>query len=595
MALEGKGGKHGTTRSVNICVVGLSGVDQDERTLHGVGKSCLCNRFVRPAQDDYYQDHSSIYSTSDFGGSVINNDHFLYWGSVSKQTEDGNHITFHVVEETEFIDDSSFMPLSQKGQPAPYIKRCTNTKLSSPGKLMYISRDQVALQADYEQVGMPHRDGKFHVDGFICVYDVGISLAQRNDKVSLQEDILSSIISGIGKTKKPAIVVATKCDESDEGLLSQAHKFVHSKKLTTPLIEVSAQENLNVELGFTILAQMIENKGRFRSKLVHYHEAYETKKEMLQKAFEKYQALVKSIASDLSTLMTWRTFKQTHQSSEDFSRYVTLAGSRQAERIFNQQASKLKQHFEEKKLNEYLSQLPEALDEFLPSLLSIEGNEWKWERCLQGIKNHKSFDKWFRILPQGVPWNDREEILSTTDSRIPYDVLHLERSRACFDRHVKKLMESARKIRMKSEFRKLLELTPRIKPGTSWGDAWQWLQYEEPYKYLDEHDRKVIFEKYLQDITLTAKLEFQELLFESASKFMQLDQNVRPSDAEMKEIYCHLHEDERYKILENVGNARDILLFNHIALMQSPTRCLSGPDKCMDRLMQEVVEITGHR
>lgn len=51
----------------------------------GVGKSCLCNRFVREEADDYYPDHTSILSQSDFGGRVVNNDHFLYWGEVVKQ------------------------------------------------------------------------------------------------------------------------------------------------------------------------------------------------------------------------------------------------------------------------------------------------------------------------------------------------------------------------------------------------------------------------------------------------------------------------------------------------------------------------------
>lgn len=50
----------------------------------GVGKSCLCNRFVRPIADDYYPEHTSALSQSDFGGRVVSNDMFLYWGDVVK-------------------------------------------------------------------------------------------------------------------------------------------------------------------------------------------------------------------------------------------------------------------------------------------------------------------------------------------------------------------------------------------------------------------------------------------------------------------------------------------------------------------------------
>ncbi len=442
---------------------------------------------------------------------------------------------------------------------------------------------------------MPERDGKFTVDGFLCVYDVSSNIADESDKISLQEDLLSSALTNINKAKKPVVVVASKCDGCDETLLSQAHKFVHSRKLAAPLIETSALENININLGFAILAQMIESKGRFRSKINHFQDAVAIHKETVSKAFDRYQGLVKSVVTDLRSLQSWRQFKAASKNEEDFKQYVFLAGSKQAEKVFNRQVLKIKQHYEEKKLNEYLSRLPDAFDELLPTLQSIESYDWKWDFCQEAIKNHKSFDKRFRYLQNDVPWNDREEILNESDPRIPFDVLQLERSRACFDRHVKKLMESARKVRMKTEFRKLLELTPKIRPGTSWSDAYLWLSNEESYKCLDEHERKEIFEKYLREITLAAKVDFQELLFESAPKFMTLDPTCRPSEAEMKEIYDHLQEDERYKKLENVGNARDILLFNHIALMQSSTRCLSGVEKCMDRLMQEVVEMTAHR
>ena len=591
MAVEAKRSK--LARTFNICVLGLSGIDE-ERTSFSVGKSCLCNRFVRPAQDDLHSNHSSVYSTSDFSGSVINNDQFLYWGSVSKTIED-NEFVFNIVEQTEFYDDSSFTTLTSGGKLIPYEKRCTATKLSSPGKLMYISRDQVALQNDYDQVRMPEKDGKFHVDGFLCVYDVSENISGESSKIQAQENLLSTALNGINKNKKPVVMVATKCDDVDDSLLSQAHKFVHSKKIAVPLIETSAFENVNVDLGFAILAQMIESKGRSRLKIVHFQEGLAAKKEILSKASEKYQSLVRSVITDLESVISWRQFKNTYKENDDFHRYVFVAGSSQAERVFNKQVLKIKQHYEDKKLNDYLSVLPEALDELLPTLQIIESYDWKWDMCQQAMKNHRLFEKRFRFLAKDIHWNDRDEILCNTDERIPVDILQLERSRACFDRHVKKLMESARKIRMKSDFRNLLELTPKIRPGTSWSDAYLWLQNEESYKSLDEHERKEIFEKYLQVITLAAKLEFQELLFEAAPKFMKLDPTCRPSDAEMREIYEHLEEDPRYQMLENVENSRDILLYNHIALFQSSTRCLSGPEKCMDRLMQDVVEMTTHR
>lgn len=48
-------------KQINVSVVGLSGVEKDKGQL-GVGKSCLCNRFVRPKTDDYAIDHISVLS-----------------------------------------------------------------------------------------------------------------------------------------------------------------------------------------------------------------------------------------------------------------------------------------------------------------------------------------------------------------------------------------------------------------------------------------------------------------------------------------------------------------------------------------------------
>lgn len=48
-------------KAVNVAVVGLSGMEKDKGQA-GVGKSCLCNRFIRSLADDYNVDHISVLS-----------------------------------------------------------------------------------------------------------------------------------------------------------------------------------------------------------------------------------------------------------------------------------------------------------------------------------------------------------------------------------------------------------------------------------------------------------------------------------------------------------------------------------------------------
>lgn len=53
--------KADSVRSINVSVVGLSGMEKDKGHA-GVGKSCLCNRFMRSLADDYNVDHISVLS-----------------------------------------------------------------------------------------------------------------------------------------------------------------------------------------------------------------------------------------------------------------------------------------------------------------------------------------------------------------------------------------------------------------------------------------------------------------------------------------------------------------------------------------------------
>jgi len=59
-------------KQVNISVVGVSGTEKDKGQI-GVGKSCLCNRFVRSLTDDYFIDHISVLSQVNYNWHYILN------------------------------------------------------------------------------------------------------------------------------------------------------------------------------------------------------------------------------------------------------------------------------------------------------------------------------------------------------------------------------------------------------------------------------------------------------------------------------------------------------------------------------------------
>ena len=78
--------------------VAVCGLTSSIKNSHGSGKSCLCNRFVQPAHDELHMDHTSVLNLSEFGSSIINSTHFLYWGEKVTVLEDGQQIKFQVRE-----------------------------------------------------------------------------------------------------------------------------------------------------------------------------------------------------------------------------------------------------------------------------------------------------------------------------------------------------------------------------------------------------------------------------------------------------------------------------------------------------------------
>jgi hypothetical protein len=126
--------------SFNICLVGLSG-PESYKGIEGVGKSCVCSRFISNKQDDYITNHTSNISLSDWHSLVVNRNHWLYWGYKIKPIADTLDLIFHIVEQTEFISDESMRPFDDS-DIQPYYKRCSNVKLVSPQKSAYRRPEQ---------------------------------------------------------------------------------------------------------------------------------------------------------------------------------------------------------------------------------------------------------------------------------------------------------------------------------------------------------------------------------------------------------------------------------------------------------------------
>lgn len=560
----------------NLVVVGLSGTEK-EKGQCGVGKSCLCNRFVRPSADDFYLDHTSVLSTSDFGGRVVNNDHFLYWGEAGRTIEEGQECRMNVVEQTEFIDDQTFQP-HRSTALQPYIKRAASTKLASAEKLMYFCTDQLGLEQDFEQKQMP--EGKLMVDGFLLSIDVSRGM---NRSFEDQMKFVGNLYNQLAKTKKPVVLALTKCDEGVERYIKDSHAFALAKK-NLQVVETSARSNVNVDLAFLTLVQLID-KSRGKPKIIPYFEALKQQSQQIAFAKDRYEWLVSRIVNNHNE--TWPAVSRRMQTAPEYKDYVFLEGTPKAKKLFQQHVHRLKQEHIEKRRKAYLNTLPQALSVLIPELDEID--HLSWSGVQKVLETKRDFSQWFVVLDD-TPWETTPHIDKMDDDRIPQDLLETPAAEAIYETHLDQLRKERKRAEMRWEFKETLSVSPFITPGKPWEEARSFIMNEDFYLWLDEAEYLDIYNKHQKEIIDRAKEDFQELLLEYSELFYELEVDAKPSKEKMGAIQEVLGEEQRFKALQKLQAERDALVLKHIHFVYHPTKdtCPNSPH-CVDSKIEQIL------
>lgn len=560
----------------NLVVVGLSGTEK-EKGQCGVGKSCLCNRFVRPSADDFYLDHTSVLSTSDFGGRVVNNDHFLYWGEAGRTIEEGQEYRMNVVEQTEFIDDQTFQP-HRSTALQPYIKRAASTKLASAEKLMYFCTDQLGLEQDFEQKQMP--EGKLIVDGFLLSIDVSRGM---NRSFEDQMKFVGNLYNQLAKTKKPVVLALTKCDEGVERYIKDSHAFALAKK-NLQVVETSARSNVNVDLAFLTLVQLID-KSRGKPKIIPYFEALKQQSQQIAFAKDRYEWLVSRIVNNHNE--TWPAVSRRMQTAPEYKDYVFLEGTPKAKKLFQQHVHRLKQEHIEKRRKAYLNTLPQALSVLIPELDEID--HLSWSGVQKVLETKRDFSQWFVVLDD-TPWETTPHIDKMDDDRIPQDLLETPAAEAIYETHLDQLRKERKRAEMRWEFKETLSVSPFITPGKPWEEARSFIMNEDFYLWLDEAEYLDIYNKHQKEIIDRAKEDFQELLLEYSELFYELEVDAKPSKEKMGAIQEVLGDEQRFKALQKLQAERDALVLKHIHFVYHPTKdtCPNSPH-CVDSKIEQIL------
>ncbi|XP_063630191.1 rho GTPase-activating protein 190 [Cydia splendana] len=592
---ENTGGK-----LITVSVVGLSGTEKEKGQL-GVGKSCLCNRFVRTHADDYNVDHISVLSQSDFSGRVVNNDHFLYWGSVQKDNEEQEY-RFEIVEQTEFVDDACFQPF-KVGKTEAYVKRCVATKLQSAEKLMYVCKNQLGIEKEYEQRTIP--DGKLSVDGFLCVYDVSLVPGRSWEK---QNESLATILQNIIKLKKPVVLVTSKNDEACEQGVREAERLVQRKEFKgcIPLVETSSHDNVNVDQAFFLLAQMVD-KCKARIKVANYAEALRIRRETLDFVTEAFTQLIRIHVQDHKEM--WSAVSKRLCHHPEWVKFVQQFGNDGTQVVFRRHVRRLKEEKSAKKLRKQLAKLPQVLARM--QLPTEELNENDWPMVVRQLRSHRDFSVYFsgaRCTDSGsesgsddlqhqdtLPVGERANRYQTLgqSQKIPYEILETNEAASVFKTFLHEAQEEQRNYEWCQQFKRLLEETGYVTPGKQLSEVRVLLMGRECYEALSEEQQQRVYDQHQRHIQQRAKHNLQELLLEHADLFYHF-KSISPTGTitqeDIKEITDVLQDDFRYKMLDRMEQDRKLMLFQHLGFVHCPMRehCPAGPN-CLDATLPVIL------
>ncbi|NXI17300.1 RHG35 protein, partial [Irena cyanogastra] len=452
------------------------------------------------------------------------------------------------------------------------------TKLASAEKLMYFCTDQLGLEQDFEQKQMP--DGKLPVDGFLLCVDVSRGMNRNFDE---QLKFVSNLYNQLAKTKKPVVVVLTKCDEGVERYIRDAHAFALGKK-NLQVVETSARSNVNVDLAFGTLVQLVD-KSRGKAKIVPYFEALKQQSQQIAAAKDRYEWLVGRVVK--SHHEAWAEASRKMRPAPEYQDYVYLEGTQKAKKLFLQHVQRLKQEHVERRRKAYLALLPQALDALVPDLDEIDRlSRAKAEKLLEAKPD---FLKWFVVLEE-TPWDATGHADAADDERIPFDLLETPAGERLYEAHLEKLRNERRRAEMRRAFRENLESSPFVTPGKPWEEARSFIMNEDFYLWLEEPVYMDIYGKHQKQLIDKAKEDFQELLLEYSELFYELELDAKPSKEKMGVIQEVLGEEQRFKALQKLQAERDALILKHIHFVYHPTKetCPSCA-ACVDARVEQLL------
>ena len=346
----------------------------------------------------------------------------MYWGKV-RRSENNLAFLFQIIEQTQFYDDVTLKPF---GGTDLYEKRAVKTTITTQGsKSQYVNYEQLAEPDLFPDI-LKFPKEKVSIDAFIIVFDVS------NDDVDFvkQFNLLEVFLK---KISRPIVLALTKYDIVNDKCIKTIREWSARKKLN--VIEVSSEENINVDLVFLTLGRLVKGGGKSKhtankshsNKIMSFEECQDDRKGRYLEIGRMYNTCLTETVKDYKS--KWRDFQIANSSNMNFVAFCDVFGSQKAKQKFSRHIRELLSNMIEVRKNNYLKDLDQVFKHFITDL-----SHSVHEVALQFIRNHSDFNTYFVALSDECSWRSDNEVLYSEAKvvLIPFDLLKEPEAVKCF-------------------------------------------------------------------------------------------------------------------------------------------------------------------
>ena len=270
--------------------------------------------------------------------------------------------------------------------------------------------------------------------------------------------MFDKLISEALASKKPVVVAATKSDKLVIATMEKLQGLLSKCKRPIPVVETSSVENVNTELVFYTLADMVA-KVKFKTKHLPYPDAEKLVKQHKDHLAEELQQLLNEKVTNCQ--LSQQQAVEAISTEPVYQSYISLLGSTGAKSLTRKHLRNIHLVQEEKKKAEFLEDLPYCLDHLVPEIDASANRD----DLLQAVRASNDFSKYFVVLDDGMEWQ-YSAVLTSPDKIIPFQFLESDpEAIQLLKEHLQVAQSHSRHNVAMEKIRHALVTTPQLKPG----------------------------------------------------------------------------------------------------------------------------------